>query len=193
MKTALIVVDVQRDFCPGGALPVPQGDQVVEPVNRLIEAAVRRDLPIFYTRDWHPPDHQSFQTQGGPWPVHCVQETEGAEFHPDLLLARNATIISKATEPDTEAYSGFQGTKLEDLLRGQGVERVLVVGLATDYCVKATALDALSRGFQTWVVREAVRGVDVKPGDSEAALAEIVKGGGKVVGLEEALGAIESS
>jgi len=190
--TALIVVDVQRDFCPGGALPVPEGDRVVEPINRLVQAAEAHGLPIVYTRDWHPPDHVSFRERGGTWPVHCVRDTPGAEFHEGLILARSAIIVSKATQPDEEAYSGFQGTQLEELLRGRGVRRVIITGLATDYCVKATALDALERGFETWVVREAVRGVDVNPGDSRRALAEIESRGGRVVGLNEALAAVQS-
>jgi len=189
-RTALIVVDVQRDFCPGGALPVPAGNEVIGPINELVQAADAGGQPVLYTRDWHPPDHCSFRSQGGQWPEHCVRETPGAQFHPDLLLSRNGTVISKAVEPDEEAYSGFQNTKLDELLRGRGVSRVIVTGLATDYCVKATALDALTRGYEVWVVREAVRGVDVRPGDSQRALDEIRAKGGKVVSLEEAKSAL---
>jgi len=172
-RTALIVVDVQRDFCPGGALPVPAGNEVIGPINELVQAADAGGQPVLYTRDWHPPDHCSFRSQGGQWPEHCVRETPGAQFH-----------------PDEEAYSGFQNTKLDELLRGRGVSRVIVTGLATDYCVKATALDALTRGYEVWVVREAVRGVDVRPGDSQRALDEIRAKGGKVVSLEEAKSAL---
>jgi nicotinamidase/pyrazinamidase len=177
---ALIVVDVQRDFMPGGALPVPEGDKVVEPLNFYIELFERRGLPVFFTRDWHPENHISFREYGGVWPPHCVQNTFGAEFHPDLRMpADNKFIISKGTSPDFDAYSGFQGTVLEDLLRERGVRRVFVGGVATDYCVKNTVLGALNRGFFAFLLTDAVKGVDVNPGDSEKAV-EIMLGKGAV-------------
>ncbi len=165
---ALIMVDVQNDFCPGGALAVADGDKVVKPLNH----AQKFFRHIFATRDWHPEDHCSFMGRGGPWPPHCIRNTHGAKFHPDLELTR-AWVISKATEPDKDAYSGFQGTDLEVRLKREGVKRIFVGGLATDYCVRATALDAASAGFEVVLLEDAARGVDVKPGDSEKAVTEI--------------------
>jgi nicotinamidase/pyrazinamidase len=171
-KDALLVVDVQNDFCPGGALAVPDGDMIVPVVNSLAP----RFQKVFTTQDWHPPNHISFKERGGDWPPHCVAETEGAAFHPDLQAAK-AVHILKGDEPDKEAYSGFQGTDLADRLRRARVERIFVCGLATDYCVRATALDGLKSGFRVVVVTDAVRGVEVNPGDSEAALAEMKDAG----------------
>ena len=169
-RDALIVVDVQRDFCPGGALAVPRGDEVVPVINRLLGLG---GWLAVATRDWHPPDHCSFTAQGGLWPPHCVAGTPGAAFHPALELARIRHVVSKAVTRAAEAYSGFQGTDLQALLRLQGVRRVFVCGLATDYCVKATALDARQAGLDVVVLEDAIRGVEVKPGDSGAALAEM--------------------
>ena len=173
---ALIVVDVQNDFCPGGALAVPHGDAVIEPLNWLMR---QHDL-VVATRDWHPPDHSSFSEQGGPWPVHCVADTEGAQLHPALDRSRVDVIVDKGQDPGTEGYSGFEATELEGLLRERGIDRITVVGLATDYCVKNTALDALRHGFHVTVDSSAVRGVEVEPGDSERALAEVRTAGGAV-------------
>jgi nicotinamidase/pyrazinamidase len=166
------MVDVQNDFCPGGALAVKDGDQVVRPLNH----AQKFFRHIFATRDWHPENHSSFQGRGGPWPPHCIQNTHGAKFHPDLEIPR-AYVISKAFEKDLDAYSGFQGTDLEARLKREGIKRVFVGGLATDYCVRATALDALSAGFEVVLLEDAIRGVDVKPGDSEKAKAEMTEKG----------------
>jgi nicotinamidase/pyrazinamidase len=171
---ALIVVDVQRDFCPGGALPVPHGDQVVPAVNRILDLGGWLTVA---TRDWHPKDHCSFKAQGGIWPIHCVAGTSGADFHPDLQVKKLRQIISKATTQAAEAYSGFQGTELVSLLTGQGIRRVFVCGLATDYCVKATALDARRAGFDVIVLEDAIRGVEVHPGDCTKALEEMKTGG----------------
>jgi nicotinamidase/pyrazinamidase len=171
---ALIVVDVQRDFCPGGALPVPEGDQVVPAINRILGLG---DWMTVATRDWHPRDHCSFSPQGGIWPIHCVAGTAGAAFHPQLDAMRIRQIISKATTRDAEAYSGFQGTELGSLLKGQGIQRVFVCGLATDYCVKATALDARQAGFEVVVLEDAIRGVEVKPGDCARAIQEMTAAG----------------
>jgi nicotinamidase/pyrazinamidase len=171
---ALIVVDVQRDFCPGGALPVPEGDQVVPAINRILGLG---DWLAVATRDWHPQDHCSFQPQGGLWPVHCVAGTAGAAFHPGLEAMKLRRIISKATSRDTEAYSGFQGTGLTGLLKGQGIQRVCVCGLATDYCVKATALDARQAGLGVIVLEDAIRGVEIHPGDCARGLAEMTAAG----------------
>jgi nicotinamidase/pyrazinamidase len=178
VSRALLIVDFQNDFTPGGALAVPDGDAIAERVNAL---AASGDYDVVVaTRDWHPRDHGSFSERGGPWPVHCVQGTEGAELHPTLDRARVDAIVDKGQDPGTEGYSGFEGTDLADLLHARGVTAVTVVGLATDYCVKNTALDALRHGFQVTVDSTAVRGVEVQPGDSEQALAEVRAAGGAV-------------
>lgn len=184
-KDALVIVDVQRDFCPGGALAVPNGDAVVDPLNRYIELFKASGLPIIATRDWHPPNHISFRERGGPWPPHCVQGTPGAEFHPDLNLPKDALIVSKATEPDSEAYSGFAGTELEAILRSKGISRLFIGGLATDYCVKATTLDALALGFTAFLLEDAIRGVDVNPGDSERAVDEMLSNGAVAITISD--------
>lgn len=183
---ALIVVDVQRDFCPGGALAVPDGDAVVPGCNRALAAA---DWWTVATRDWHPPDHCSFAAQGGPWPAHCVAGTPGAAFHPDLDAARFRAIVDKATTPLAEAYSGFQGTDLATRLAERGIRRVFVCGLATDYCVKATALDARRAGLEVVLLTDAVRGVEVRPGDSAAALEAMRAAGVVMAGTAELVGA----
>jgi len=170
-KDALIVVDVQNDFMPWGALPVPDGDKVVEPLNRYIKLFESNTNPIYYTRDWHPPNHISFEGHGGRWPPHCVQDTQGAEFHKDLYMPLdNKFIISKGTSRDFDAYSGFQGTILHDLLQERGIKRVFVGGLATDYCVKNTVLGAINLGYGAFLLKDAIRGVNVKPDDSEKAI-----------------------
>lgn len=174
---ALIVVDVQRDFLPGGALGVPAGDEVVEPLNQAIRAFEHAGLPVYYSRDWHPPDHCSFEAQGGPWPPHCVAGTVGAGFAPDLRLPLDALVVSKATTRDRDAYSAFQGTTLAKQLEAAGVRRVFVGGLATDYCVKATVLDASTLGFEVVVLGGAVRAVDIQPGDGQRALQEMRQSG----------------
>lgn len=181
-ESALIVVDVQNDFCPGGALAVPQGDKVIPPLNSLAERFAAEGLPVVATRDWHPEDHESFEAQGGPWPPHCVQGTEGAGFHPELDLPEGTVEIRKGTDPDAEAYSGFlgqagDGRGLAEVLRDEGVERVFVGGLATDYCVKETTLDALDEGLEAFLLLDATRGVDVEEGDVEAAVDEMVEAG----------------
>ncbi|HWF26705.1 MAG TPA: nicotinamidase [Solirubrobacteraceae bacterium] len=173
---ALIVVDVQNDFCPGGALAVRGGDEILDEVNRL---AAQAPL-VIATRDWHPSDHRSFAEQGGPWPVHCVRDTPGAQLHPGLLTRIDAT-IDKGQTPEREGYSGFEHTALESLLRDHGVKTVDIVGLALDYCVKATALDARKAGFDVVVHRDATRAVNVAPGDDERAVEELRAAGVKVV------------
>jgi nicotinamidase/pyrazinamidase len=152
---ALIIVDVQNDFCPGGALAVGEGDRVVPTLNRLAP----HFRTVVATQDWHPADHRSFAAQGGPWPVHCVAGTPGADFHPDLDRAPIDLVVRKAMVTDQEAYSGFDGTDLAEQLRARGVRRVFVGGLALDYCVDATALDARKAGFETFVIRDATRPV----------------------------------
>jgi len=174
---ALIVVDVQNDFCPGGALAVAGGDGVVEPINRLASEASF----VVATRDWHPPDHGSFVAQGGPWPVHCVRDTPGASLHPALDAGRIDAIVDKGQARDAEGYSAFEGTELERLLRERGVDTVDVAGLALDYCVKATALDARRAGFDVVVHRDATRAVEVRDGDGDRAVDELRAAGIKVV------------
>jgi nicotinamidase/pyrazinamidase len=172
---ALIIVDFQNDFTPGGALAVERGDEIAEHLNEL--AADPRFELVIATRDWHPADHGSFTEQGGIWPVHCVQGSEGAELHSGLDLKRVDVVLDKGEERGTDGYSGFDGTDLEQLLKERGIERVTVVGLATDYCVKHTALDARAAGFEVLVDRAGVRGVEVEPGDSERALDELREAG----------------
>ncbi len=176
-EEALIVVDMQRDFMPGGALPVPDGDKIIPRCNEYIEEFRKRGALIVATRDWHPPDHISFKERGGPWPAHCVQNTPGAEFV--VELPADAVIISKATEPDKEAYSGFEGTDLEEILRKNGVKRVYICGVATEYCVKATALDAVKHGFETYLLSDAVKGIT--PEDEERALEEMKSAGVRIL------------
>ena len=176
MSRALIIVDFQNDFTPGGALAVPNGDEIAGKIGALA-ASGDYDL-VVATRDWHPADHSSFTAQGGPWPVHCVAGTEGAQLHPELDRSRIDIVVDKGQAVDTNGYSGFEGTELEEILRERGITQVTVVGLATDYCVKNTALDALRAGFAVTVDGGAVRGVEVEDGDSEQALAEVRAAGG---------------
>ena len=178
MAEALIIVDFQNDFTPGGALAVAEGDRIAGRLNEL--AADPRFELVIATRDWHPGDHGSFEERGGPWPVHCVQDTEGAQLHPSLQQRDVDVVIDKGQDPGTEGYSGFDGTQLEQLLRGRGIDKLTVVGLATDYCVKHTALDARRAGFEVVVDPEAVRGVEVHDGDSERALDELRAAGATV-------------
>jgi len=175
---ALLIVDVQNDFCPGGALSVREGDKVVPPLNEWISEARRGDVPVFASRDWHPANHISFKQRGGPWPPHCVQNTPGAGFHPYLSLPPNAQVISKATSPDQDSYSAFGGTDLAERLRSAHVKRVWIGGLAQDYCVRATALDAIREGFEVHLIADATRAVDVNPDDGRRALEEIQRAGG---------------
>ncbi|RMG99934.1 MAG: nicotinamidase [Aquificota bacterium] len=185
-RDALIVVDVQRDFMPGGALPVPEGDKVVPVLNEYIKLFSSMGLPVYFTRDWHPADHISFRGHGGVWPPHCVQDTEGAMFHPDLYIPNdNKFIISKGTSRDFDAYSGFQGTVLDELLRERGIKRVFVGGVATDYCVKNTVLGAINLGYFAFLLVDAIKGVDLNPGDSEKAVGEMLQAGAVAISLDE--------
>lgn len=184
-KLALIVVDVQNDFCPGGALAVAQGDEVVAPLNKLIDEFLERGEPVFKSRDWHQENTKHFTEYGGAWPVHCVQNTKGAEFHPDLIDDKHIRVISKGLG-DTDCYSAFDETDLALQLRRLGVEEVWVGGLATDYCVKSTVLDALKEGFRVKALTNAMRAVELKPGDGERAIAEMRNAGAEI---EEEAGA----
>lgn len=197
---ALLVVDVQRDFCPGGALPVPEGDAVVPVVNRYVERFRERGLPVFASRDWHPEETRHFEAWGGPWPPHCVAETDGAVFHPDLELPDSAVVVSKGTDPADDGYSAFEaetesGEALEPALREAGAGRLFVAGLATDYCVRATVLDAAARGLQPVLLLDAIRGIDVERGDEARALDAMIRAGAATATLEtldETLDAPES-
>ena len=182
---ALLVIDMQVDFLPGGALGVAGGFETIAPINHLIALFREQGLPVFASRDWHPDNHCSFAAQGGPWPPHCVADTLGAEFAAELALPDDAVVISKADTPDTDAYSAFAGTELSNQLRAREVTRVTVCGLATDYCVLNTVSDALEEGFETIIVPEAMRAVDVKPGDGSRAMDRMVARGAVPVRLGE--------
>ena len=180
---ALIVVDVQNDFLPDGSLAVPEGDRVVPVLNRYLETFSARALPIYATRDWHPGNHCSFKAQGGPWPPHCVAGSPGAAFASALKLPAQTTVVSKAIAADKDAYSGFEGTDLDARLRAQGVRRVFVGGLATDYCVLNTVRDARRLGYEVYLLTDAIRAVNVKPDDGQKAEKEMQRLGAKPVTL----------
>jgi nicotinamidase/pyrazinamidase len=186
---ALLIVDVQNDFCSGGALEVPGSARVLDAVNRQIDQAVAEGVPIYASRDWHPPTTQHFRPYGGQWPVHCVQGTPGARFHESLRLPSSAVIVSKGEHDDRPGYSAFEGhtpdgTPLLDHLRTHGIDRLVVVGLATDYCVKHSVLDARAAGLAVTVVEPAIAGVDINPGDSARALSEMRARGATVRSTE---------
>jgi len=187
---ALVVVDVQNDFCPGGSLAVPDGHAVVPVLNRYAARFAAQGAAVFASRDWHPARTKHFAAFGGVWPPHCVQGTSGAELHPGLVLPSSAEIVSKGMDPEEDAYSCFQaraerGPAFASLLAERRIRRLFVGGLATDYCVKATALDALRAGFSVVVLQDAVRAVDVKPGDGARALAEMTAAGAGSARLDE--------
>ncbi len=178
---ALLVVDVQNDFCPGGALAVAQGDRVVPVLNRYIEIFSKDKNPVIASRDWHPRQTSHFKEFGGPWPVHCVQNTPGAAFHPALKLPSQAIIVSKGMDPEKDSYSAFQAVDerrrpLWDILKELAVQELWIGGLATDYCVKASVLDALQH-CQVRLLADAVKGVDLHPGDSQKAMEAMIKAG----------------
>jgi len=189
-RDALLVVDVQNDFLPGGALGIADGDAVVPPINRLLDAWRARGWPVYLSRDWHPAGHCSFAAQGGPWPVHCVAGTPGAAFAASLRIAPDDTIISKATNRDRDAYSALDGTPLADEFRRASVRRLVIGGLATDYCVRATGLDALAAGLEVVICRDAVCAVDVRPGDGDRALADLASAGCEIATTEDVLSSI---
>lgn len=174
---ALLIVDVQNDFLPGGKLAVATGDEIVPVLNRYIDVFVRHGRPVYATRDWHPDKHCSFSAQGGIWPPHCIAGSAGAEFSRDLKLPAETVVISKATSAGVDAYSGFDGTELAAQLRAAGIERIFVGGLATDYCVLNTVRDGLSSGFKVFLLVDAVRAVNLRPADGEAAIAEMIERG----------------
>jgi nicotinamidase/pyrazinamidase len=187
-NAAFVLVDIQNDFCPGGALAVAEGDQIVEVVNRLM-----RLFPlVISTQDWHPANHISFKEQGGPWPPHCVQRTRGAELHPALETEPIAYYFRKASSPDRDAYSEFEGVDengrtLDETLKSRNVKRIYVAGLATDYCVLATVLDGLKNGYEVFAITDAMRAVNVNPDDGRKALEEMARNGARLVVSDEIL------
>ena len=183
--TAVLVVDVQRDFCEGGALAVPDGDRVVPVLNQVMQAAHARRLTVYATRDWHPPDSSHFVSCGGAWPAHCVAGSPGARFHPDLRLPDGTQIVSKGIEANSDAYSAFEGrlddgTLLADDLRRRGVTHLVTGGLATDYCVRHSVLDAIRQGWRVMLVTDAIASVELTPGDGERALSEMRRAGAEL-------------
>lgn len=186
--SALIIEDVQNDFCPGGSLAVSGGDEVVPILNHYSVLFRKQGLPVYASRDWHPENSSHFKRAGGAWPVHCIQGTDGARFHPDLLLAEGTLIISKGMDPAQDGYSSFEavtehGVDFQASLQERGVTHLYIGGLATDYCVKNTVLDALRRGFTVTLLIDAVRGVDLAPGDAETAIRHMVEAGAEVACL----------
>ncbi len=188
-EDALLLVDVQNDFCPGGALAVPEGDRIVPVANWYARLFERRGLPVFASRDWHPPETKHFQQWGGKWPPHCVRDTRGAELHPNLSLPDDAIVVSKGMDPEKDSYSAFQavtpeGEPLAVALAERGVERLFVGGLATDYCVHATVVDGLKSGFQVVLLEDAVKGIDLNPGDIARAVADMEEHGARTARLD---------
>ena len=189
-RDALVIVDVQNDFCPRGALGVPEGDRVVPVLNRYLERFAARGAWVFVSRDWHPQETAHFKSGGGVWPPHCVQGTAGAEFHPDLVLPPETTLVSKGMDPKSDAYSCFQaqtedGSPFAAELSARGVSRLFIGGLATDYCVKSTVLDGVRAGFDLIVLEDAIAAVDLTPGDGERAVTAMRAAGARVVGLDD--------
>ncbi len=191
-KKALLIVDVQNDFCPGGALAVPEGEKIVPAINKYIRIFTKKKLPVFATRDWHPVRTRHFKDFGGLWPVHCLQNTRGAAFHPDLKLSKDAILLYKGMDPQEDCYSSFSaqdlsGQPLSNILKRMGIIELYIAGLATDYCVKFTAIDALKQKFKVKILTDAIKGVNFKPKDSEQAINKIVKMGARKVKLGDLL------
>jgi nicotinamidase/pyrazinamidase len=187
-KKALLIVDVQNDFCPGGALGVPEGDKIIPPINKYIKIFSQKKIPIFVTRDWHPVKTKHFKDFGGIWPVHCIQNSRGAAFHPKLKLPKDAIFLYKGMDPEKDSYSSFHaedisGMKFLNILKRLGIREIYIGGLATDYCIKYSAKDALKNGFKVNVLIDAIKGVNLKPKDSENAIKGIVKMGTKKINL----------
>ncbi len=190
LKKALLIVDVQNDFCPTGALAVPEGDKIIPALNKYIKIFAKNKLPIFATRDWHPIKTKHFKDFGGIWPVHCIYNSKGAAFHPKLKLPKDAILLYKGMDPEKDCYSAFEaedssGMRLPKLLDLLGVKELYIAGLATDYCVKFTTRDALRHGFKVKILIDAIQGVNLKPDDSEKAIKEMVKNGAKKITLQD--------
>lgn len=189
LKKALLIVDVQNDFCAGGALAVQEGDKIIPVLNKYMKLFSEKKLPIFASRDWHPRETPHFKQFGGSWPPHCIQNTKGARFHPNLKLPKNTIILSKGMDPDKDSYSAFHardsnGVEFSKLLKIFGVHELFVGGLTTDYCVKWSVLDALEFGFKAKLLIDAIKGVNMKPQDSEDAIEEMISRGAKKTGFE---------
>jgi nicotinamidase/pyrazinamidase len=189
-KKALLVVDIQNDFCPGGALGVPEADKVVPAINRYIKIFSKKKLPIFLTRDWHPIKTRHFKDFGGIWPVHCLQNSKGASFHPGLKVPKDAILLYKGMDPYKDCYSSFhaeneKGLKLAKLLSIMGIKELYIAGLATDYCVRFSTKDAIRHGFKVRILTDAMKGVDLKRGDSEKAIKEMLREGAKKITLKK--------
>lgn len=189
-RKALLVVDIQNDFCPGGALGVREGDQIIPTVNKYVDLFLKNQLPVFVSRDWHPQDTKHFKDAGGPWPMHCIQNTRGAEFHPDFRVPDEAIILSKGTNPELDGYSVFEARDSSnklfiELLQEMGIEKLYIAGIATDYCVRMTSLDAFKNGFVVHVLTDAIKGVDKT--DSKRTIAEIAEKNGKLKTYSEVL------
>lgn len=182
---ALLVIDVQNDFLPGGALAVPKGDLMLAPLNVAIELFSGRGLPILFTRDWHSPDHSSFQRQGGPWPEHCVAGSWGAEFSARLVQPPGMLVVSKGSLQSDESYSNFESTELEAELRRRAIKRLFVGGLATEYCVRSTVKDALQRGFDVVLLGDCVRAINLQPRDGKRAIEEMQRQGAILASAED--------
>ena len=189
-KKVLLIVDLQNDFCPGGALAVPQGNKIVPVVNKYIKLFLKNKWPVFASADWHPARTSHFKDFGGSWPVHCIQNTRGALFHVGLKLPKNTVIVYKGMDPQKEGYSAFQaedarGVGLLKLLRMQNIQELYICGLATDYCVKSSVLDALKHGLKVKLLVDAIRGVDLKPKDSECAIKQMIRKGAKAITIKD--------
>ncbi|MCP4716361.1 MAG: isochorismatase family protein [Deltaproteobacteria bacterium] len=187
---ALLIIDLQVDFCPGGSLAVTDGDLIVPVINNYIELFRHKALPVLVTRDWHPENSMHFQQHGGQWPRHCRQNTPGAEFHPALRLPEAAFVFSKGLKENEEGYSAFdavddRGNAFQSVLKSSHIKTLFIGGLATDYCVKVSALDALKYGYHVVLLADAVKGVNVRRGDAEKALSAIIAGGAETAGTEK--------
>ncbi|MFA5410768.1 MAG: bifunctional nicotinamidase/pyrazinamidase [Candidatus Omnitrophota bacterium] len=192
-KKALLIVDMQNDFCPGGALGIPEGDKTIPAINKYIKIFSRKKLPVFATRDWHPARTKHFKSFGGAWPAHCIENTPGAQFHPKLKLPKAAILLYKGMDPEKDSYSAFQaedekGTGLLKWLGLLGVNEIYIAGLATDYCVKFSTHDAVKEGLKVKVLADAVKGVDLKPDDSKKAIKKMLKEGAKLITLKQMRG-----
>jgi nicotinamidase/pyrazinamidase len=190
LQSALLIIDVQSDFCPGGSLPVPEGEKIIPTLNKYVKIFVKNKLPVFASRDWHPLQTKHFQQHGGEWPRHCIQNTTGAQFHPVLKLPEEVIILSKGMDPAEDSYSAFQavnshGEKFDTLLKNFGVTSLYVGGLATEYCVRWSVLDALHFGYRVTLLMDTIKGVNIKPKDSEEAIAEMLNFGAKKTTFEK--------
>jgi len=190
LKKALLVVDVQNDFCPDGALAIPEGDKVVPLLNKYIKIFAKNKLPIFASRDWHPVKTKHFKDFGGSWPVHCIQNTKGAAFHPKLKLPKETILLYKGMDPGKDSYSCFQaedqrGMSFSSILKLFAIKELYIGGLATDYCVRFSTHDALKRGFKVKLLMDGIKGVNLKPGDSQKAIREMVESGAKKTTLKD--------